>query len=84
LNEQVGSTPGQVLLVQQQGLLHSRRRRSGAGQSVSGLEGIAATLAELTAEPADGAERQSEFTSDHGGVGSSEQTSEDALTQRLG
>jgi len=70
--------------VQEQGLLHSRRRRSGAGPSVSGLEGVATALAELAAEPADGAERQSEFTGDHSGVDPSEQTSEDALTQRLG
>jgi len=71
LNKQVGSAPGGVLLVQEQGLLHSQRRRGGVGLPVSGFQGIVAVLAELTAELANRAGCQSESTGNDGGLGAS-------------
>ena len=84
LNEQIGCAPAGVLLVQEQGLLHSRRRRRGVELPVSGFQGIVAVLAELAAELANRAGRQSESAGNDGGVGASSEESEDALTQWLG
>lgn len=71
LNKQVGSAPGGVLLVQEQGLLHSRRRRGRAGLPVSGFQGIVAVLAEPAAELANRAGCQSESAGNDGRVGAS-------------
>jgi hypothetical protein len=84
LNKQVGSAPGGMFLVQEQGLLHRSRRRGGVGLPVSGFQSSVAVLAELVAELANRARCQSESAGNDGGVGAASEESEDALTQRLG